>query len=299
MNAGSLNSYAHPRGAWLEPATGRVVGSRELMDRLATQRVVLLGEQHTSYEIHRWQLHVATILHFLRPNLAVGFEMFPRRVQPVLDEWVAGKLNTNRFLKVVDWPGVWGYDANLYLPLLHFCRQQQVRMVALNCHRPLVTRVGKEGWAAIPEQDRDGLTPAAEATQAYREYLFDVMGGTGAPMNARSPEDPAFDRFVRAQQTWDRAFACNIASELAQPDPPLMIGIIGQGHLQYGHGSPYQLHDLGVTDVSVLLPTFDPHHDPLRIKGIADALFRLDDAESPAPLPPRMLKAGVSRERTE
>ena len=46
------------------------------------------------YEIHRWQLAVATMLHALHPNIAIGFEMFPRAVQDVLDDWVAGKLST-------------------------------------------------------------------------------------------------------------------------------------------------------------------------------------------------------------
>jgi Haem-binding uptake, Tiki superfamily, ChaN len=43
--------------------------------------------------------------------------------------------------------------------------------------------------------------------------------------------DPSLDRFIRAQQTWDRAFACNIARALIESDPPLVVGIIGRGHL--------------------------------------------------------------------
>ena len=69
------------------------------MHEMATRQVVLLGENHDVAEIHRWQLHVATILRFIRKNVAVGFEMFPRRVQPVLDEWVAGELTTTHSSK--------------------------------------------------------------------------------------------------------------------------------------------------------------------------------------------------------
>lgn len=286
--ASNAPALAHPRGVWLDPSTGRQLKQDVLLREAAGRQAVLLGETHTDYEIHRWQLHVTIALHTLRPNLAVGFEMFERARQRVLDDWVAGKLSTAAFLEAVDWAGGWGYDANLYLPLFHFCRQQQVRMLALNCRRSLVTQVGKLGWAAIPEHERDGLTPAADATPAYRKYLFELMGGTGAPTRASAPDDPALDRFIRAQQTWDRAFACNIARVRSEPDPPLVIGIIGQGHLQYRHGTPYQLHDLGISDTSVLLPTFDGVHDPAKIAGIADAIFRLDEVEPPAPLPPRM-----------
>lgn len=288
MSDHSSRRIQHARGAWLDPATGYELAHGSLVQTLAKHRVVLLGESHTVYEIHRWQLHVASALHTLHPNIAIGFEMFPRAKQPLLDDWIAGKFTTEAFLQAVDWSSVWGYDAALYLPLFHFCRQHRVKMLALNCHRPLVTRVGKEGWAAIPIDDRDGLTPAAEATPAYRRQLFDIMGATGASMRAASPDDPALDRFVRAQQTWDRAFACNIAYALANDPVLLVIGIIGSGHLQYGHGTPYQLRDLGVEDVAVLLPTFDAEHDARKIAGIADAIFRLDDVEPQAPLPPRM-----------
>ncbi|MDQ8729591.1 ChaN family lipoprotein [Bradyrhizobium sp. LHD-71] len=298
----ALSMIAQARGTWLDPSTGRAIKQRELLRTLAGYQVVLLGETHTVYEIHRWQLHVATMLHALHPKIAVGFEMFPRAKQDVLDEWVAGRHSTDTFLHAVDWPAVWGYDANLYLPLFHFCRQQRVKMLALNCRRPLVTRVGKEGWAAVPERERDGLTPAAEATPAYRQHLFEIMGGTAAAMQpksqVKSAGDPALDRFIRAQQTWDRAFACNIARALEQPDPPLVIGIIGSGHLRYGHGTPYQLSDLGIERVSVLLPTSDAEHDPRRIAGLADAIFRLDEVEPQAPMPPRM-QAAMTARRTD
>jgi uncharacterized iron-regulated protein len=288
-------TFAHPRGVWLDPSTGRELAQGALLQEMAGRQAVLLGETHTVYEIHRWQLHVATVLHALRPNIAIGFEMFPRAKQAVLDDWVAGALSTDAFLEAVDWPTVWGYDANLYLPLFHFCRQQRVKMLALNCHRPLVTRIGKEGWAAIPEAERDGLTPSADATPAYRKYLFDIVGGTAAPMQAKSADDPVLDRFVRAQQAWDRAFACNIARALDQPDPPLVVGIIGSGHLAYGHGTLYQLRDLGIANVAVLLPTFDSEHDARKSAGLADAIFRLDDVEPQAPLPPRMQAAVDAR----
>lgn len=290
-------TFEHPRATWIDPSSGCELDERSLMHEMATRQVVLLGETHTIAEIHRWQLHVATVLRFIRPDIAVGFEMFPRRVQPVLDEWVAGELGSQAFLDKVDWENNWGYDAQLYLPLFHFCRQQRVPMLALNCNRPLVTRVGKEGWDAIPEDERDGLSPAAEATPAYRRYLFG-LGLNRSPAGATSAMDPKLDRFIRAQQTWDRAFACNIARAIDRPDPPLVIGIIGRGHLEYGHGTPYQLRDLGVSMPAVLLPATSGKHDAAQIAGIADAIFRLDEPEPAAPMPPRMQDAIEKRDRS-
>lgn len=268
------NSWNHPVATWLDPDTGALIDHPQLMREVAQGNVLLLGETHDRYDIHRWQLHVCAAMRTCRNDIAIGFEMFPRRLQSVLDDWVAGKLDQQAFLEAAEWGKVWGFAADLYLPIFHFCREFAVPMLALNCYRELVTRVGKEGWDAIPVNERDGLTPSADATAAYRQYLFDITGGGSPTRKVTSADAPEFDRFVRAQQTWDRAFACNIAEALTPDNSPLVIGIIGRGHLEYGHGTPFQLADLGVTNVTTLLPGEQPVVGP-QIKGIARAMFRL------------------------
>lgn len=258
-----------PAATWFDPRHAEPVSHQSLVASLAAQTVVLLGETHTRHDNHRWQLAVATALHAHR-QIAVGFEMFQRCQQPVLDAFIAGDFASKpAFLAAVAWEAVWRFDPELYWPIFHFCREARIPMLALNCERPLVTRVGKEGWAAIPIDERDGLTPARPALPAYRDYLGRITGPSGRP-----PDPAGIDRFIRAQQTWDRAFAQNIARALDRPDPPLIVGIIGRGHLEYGYGTPYQLADLGVSGVSTLLPT-DTDFDPGRDGGIADFLYRL------------------------
>ena len=258
-----------PPATWFDPNRAAPLEHQQLIGRLADQNVVLLGETHTRYDIHRWQLAVATALHAHRP-IAIGFEMFQRRQQGVLDAFLSGAYASRaEFLEAAEWGEVWRYDAALYWPIFDFCREAGVPMLALNCDRALVTRVGKEGWDAIPVEERDGLTPAKPAIPAYRDYLARVAGPSGRPSAPAT-----IDRFVRAQQTWDRAFAQNIARALDRPEPPLVVGIIGRGHLEYGYGTPWQLADLGVDKVSILLPT-DTDFDPVRDPAIADALYRL------------------------
>jgi len=268
-------TITYAAGTWLDPKTRSQVSHAEILARMSQQQVVLLGETHNRYDIHRWQLHVAAGLLALGKPISMGFEMFPRRVQPALDAYVSGAIDTDAFLDQSEWQTVWGFPPALYLPLFQFCRQFKVPMLALNCHRPLVTRVGKEGWDAIPVDERDGLTPSKPATPEAREYLFNLTGGQREGRDAQNPMDPAFDRFIRAQQTWDRAFACNIAAARAKDEDAIVIGIIGRGHMEYGHGTPFQLADLGVDKVGVLLPEdgdFQPRYDI----PVAAGLFRLD-----------------------
>lgn len=130
--------------------TGKTLPFQTLMQEMAKKSVVLLGETHDIAEVHRWQLHVAASIYALRPNMMMGFEMFPRRLQPVLDEWVDGKLDTKTFLEKSEWFSVWGFLPELYLPLFHFCRQNRIRMLALNCYRELVTRRRQTGMGCHP-----------------------------------------------------------------------------------------------------------------------------------------------------
>lgn len=271
----------HQPGSWRDGHTGEILQHQALMQTLAEKQAVLLGETHDRYDIHRWQLHVLAALHAYKADIVVGFEMFPRRVQPALDRWVAGALTVEQFLEEAEWATVWGFQAELYLPIFHYCRQFRLPMKALNCHRQLVTEVGKLGWEAIPEAERDGLTPAQPATAAYRRFLFEYTGGSRPERAAQHADDPQFDRFVRAQQTWDRAFACNIAKAIAADPSALVVGIIGRGHLEYGHGTPAQLADLGIEHVAVLLPEDSLEFEIERKPGMADALFWLARLDAP------------------
>ena len=141
----------HPRGEWLNPDTGRVLDRQAFMKEMAAKQVVLLGETHNIAEIHRWQMHVAVYLHACRADMMMGFEMFPRSKQAVLDKWVEGKLRTDEFLEEVEWAKVWGFPPEIYLTLFHFCRQNKVRILALNSYRELVTRAGQDGSDAVPD----------------------------------------------------------------------------------------------------------------------------------------------------
>ncbi|MEM9685048.1 MAG: ChaN family lipoprotein, partial [Pseudomonadota bacterium] len=281
----------HPPGTWFDPAVGALVDERELLQSMQGKAAVLLGETHDVMEIHLWQMRVIAALHARDPYLAVGFEMFPRSAQPVLDRWVAGEIGVETFLDEARWSTVWGFDPELYLPIFHFCRQVKVPMIALNCYRALVSRVRREGWAAIPEAERDGVTPSAPATDAYRRYLFGMIN----PSVDCAPRemDARFDGFVDAQQVWDRAFAQNIAVSRAGDPDRMVVGIIGRGHLEFGYGTPYQLRDLGIDDIAVLLTREAAHPQEVRSAnplavGICDAVFCLDAVEAPRPRPPRL-----------
>src|SRR3569623_2700722 len=85
-------------GTWMRMQDRHPTGANDVLLReVSRRRVGLLGEHHDNPDHHAWQLQVLAGLLALHPDLAIGFEMFPRSVQPALDRWVAGSLGEKEF----------------------------------------------------------------------------------------------------------------------------------------------------------------------------------------------------------
>jgi len=273
-----------PAGEWTVPGAGRVA-AQEILSRAARESVVLLGETHDNTDHHRWQLQTVAALAAMRGKVVLGFEMFPRRVQPALDRWVAGELGEDEFLAAADWRRVWGFEARLYLPLFHFARLNRIPMIALNVEREFTRAVSARGLDAVPPEEREGVTDAAPASEAYVDRLFSVY--LEHPEKAKNParSDPDFRRFVEAQLVWDRAMAQALAEAAASHPGALVIGVMGSSHVSFGDGVPHQLQSLGVGRVASLLP-WDPNSDcGTFVPGLATAVFGFPAPQRAQPRP--------------
>jgi uncharacterized iron-regulated protein len=254
-----------PPASWVSPGTLRVIP--DPIPRAAASPVVLLGEQHDSEANHRWELATIERLYAANPNLVLGFEMFPRTAQPVLDRWVAGQLSEADFLKQTDWQQVWGFPPPFYLPIFRFARDHHIPMIALNVSRRVVHLAATEGFKNIPLAEREGVGVPAPPSAAYRAELAEAMSGHGGPK--MTPE--RLDHFIDAQLVWDRAMAEAIAAQRARAAGRSVVAIMGAGHLEDRDGVPHQLESLGIKGALVFLPVHEacPPADP----NLADALF--------------------------
>jgi uncharacterized iron-regulated protein len=301
---------------WLDPSSGREITSERLFEGLADKSVVLLGEVHDNRDHHLWQHYMLAALHARNPDMILGLEMLPRRVQPVLDDWSQGKLDEAALLEQSQWTDLWGYDASLYLPLLHFARLHRIPTIALNVDRQLVSKVGAEGWQSLAAEERMGLSDPAPASAQYRLSLAELYayklqiyahgeedatteGGAGLDdMDLQEiMQSEAFAHFVDAQLTWDRAMAEAIAAAHRRDPDAQIVGIVGRGHIESGYGIPHQLADLGIEAVEVLLPVdVDTDCDAIPV-DLADALFVVEPQaleRQPRPTLGVMIESGVN-----
>lgn len=277
----SLSDSVHecvPVANWIIPGKGATTLA-EIVARATEQSVILLGETHVNQEHHRWQLQMLAALYAARPDMVIGFEMFPRRLQKVLDQWVAGQLSESAFLKAAEWDTVWRTDASFYLPLFHFARMNRIPMRALNIDTHLRKQVSEKGFESVPENEREGVTHPAPPSPEYLDFLLPIYESHDRKSKKKAGKnryDPDFLRFVVGQQLWDRAMAQEIAATLSrqtQGKSPLVVGVMGSGHILHGFGVPHQLKDLGVTKITSLLPWDVSKSCQRLVAGYADAVF--------------------------
>lgn len=260
-----------PQAGWSSPQ-GVLRDPAAVIAELATRDVVLLGETHDSRAHHNWQLDTLKSLHALRPEMVIGLEMFPRRVQGVLDEWVAGRLSEAEFLDRSGWRDGWRFDPDLYMGIFRFARDHGIAMRALNVDPALIRSVSRNGLAATPVALREGVGDPAPPSEGYRLWLARVMSEhpPGKHGDARRSA-----RFVQAQQLWDRAMAEGLKQALQSRPGTLVVGIMGSGHIIHGFGVPHQLRDLGLASVATAIPWDADTNCEELVAGTADVIFAI------------------------
>lgn len=263
-NAGWSNLQGEPRDA------------SSVIAELASHDIVLLGETHDSQAHHDWQLGTLKALFALRPDLQIGLEMFPRKVQPILDDWIAGKLSEAQFLDRSGWREGWRFDPELYMGIFRFAREHAIPMRALNVDPALIRAVSRDGLQATPAVLREGVGDPAPPSAAYRHWLVAVMAEHSP---GKQVDEGRSARFVQAQQVWDRAMAEGLAVAARSRPGSLTVGVMGTGHIIHGFGVPHQLRDLGIDSIATAIPwDADTNCEDL-VSGAADVVFAIRQSD--------------------
>ena len=259
-----------PVGGWIDPA--RRERRDDALAALAQRSVVLLGEQHP------------------RPSTTAGSCIRSRRCSAAGPAWssasrcsrgassrfsTAGRgasstkpLSSAR--SIGRGSGASRASFTAAVPLRPHASAADARA---NVDRATNRRVAAQGFAATPSAEREGVGDPAPASPAYRARLFEwFKRHPGAGDDPRIDGEP-FERFVRGQTFWDRAMAEAIAGAARDPARPLVVAVLGAGHVEYGDGVARQLAALGVDDVATALPWRADADTPAGGPPIADLVF--------------------------
>ena len=204
-----------------------------VIDGAAGKKIVYVGEYHDRFAHHNVQLQVIKSLHKKDPKLAIGMEMFQRPFQITLDEYIGGTIDEREFLKRSEYFKRWGFDYNLYKPILDFARTGKIPVVALNLTREIVEKVSKSGMDALSEEEKKALPREMDfSDEDYRDRLKQVFS------QHKNSDARSFDFFYQAQILWDETMAESIDQYLKQHPDLRMVVLAGGGHIAFGSGIP-------------------------------------------------------------
>jgi uncharacterized iron-regulated protein len=286
----------------LDGRTGRQVEDAEFMAKLATAKVVCVGEEHPNPHHHWAQLEVVAKMTPAgrHPQLALAMEMFQRPFQAVLDDFAASRIDEAALLSRTGWAERWGYDYAMYRPILARMINAGGSLLALNPAKELVKRVSRQGLESLTAEERAALPELKLDDAAHRAWFDGVMaemGGsqahTAASSAASSPagsaEEPAVpndeihaglvapsaDRIYTVQVLWDESMADGAVRWVRADPSHRAIVIAGNGHC---HDSAVvgRIKRRGVAEVISIRPVVDVGEDDVAAalaKPMNDFLF--------------------------
>jgi uncharacterized iron-regulated protein len=272
-----------------------------LIQSIKNSNVTFLGEIHTDSVAHA--LEVLLLEMTFDENLTLSLEMFETDVQFVLDEYLAGLINEEHFLKS---SRAWENYNSDYRALVEFSKNNNVNIIAANApgrYVNMVSRLGKDSLWALPEETKKFLPPLPypDASLEYRERFNETMRfhnftsqvskssqePHGDAMEAGSSEvfQDYLTRFLEAQSLWETSMAWSIASYLRANPEDRVININGSFHTDYSLGIPEHLDKylpgLETMTISIVPSQQFPEFDE-SMKNLADFIIVTDAQNQPA-----------------
>lgn len=239
------------RGYSVAAPDGTRVNLEALINKLEGYDVVFLGELHGNPGAHLLQHDVVKALHGRWKHWALATEQFERDAQKAVDAYFQGarrgrvetaeeKADAEReFMKGArPWPN----HAD-YRPMVEFCRERGIDLIAGNIPRRLAARVNKEGpevLAQFSAEDKSySATKIVAHEGAYRDNFFKVMGSSTSAKRDEAYE--RLDRMYAAQCIKDDTMAESVLAWLEKNKGARVVHINGAFHSAQGLGIPEKL----------------------------------------------------------
>ena len=265
--------------------------------------VVYGGETHDQLNDHLAQLEALKALGLARgEKIVVGFEMLNMTLQPILEDYAAGKLTEEEFLAKADWKTEWGFDFNLYKPIFDYIRANKLKALALNLPKKVVSKIARVGLAGLSDTEKQYLPAKVEISKnaAYLQYLQDSFNNHG---KSRAPGrsdaaflrqyllgdvkkagmgDFTFENYLAAMSAWNESMGSRLADFLNANPGYAGMTVAGAGHVMYNAGIPASVasRTSGLRGVSFYPVDADacPAAFPAGDSGLADYVWYISHA---------------------
>lgn len=213
-----------------------IMEMESLIEKISDRQVIFVGETHDRYEHHLNQLAIIKGQHARHKELAIGLEFFQRPFQSVLDDFIAGRIEEEDFLRKSEYFERWSYDYRLYRPIFQYAREHEIPLLALNTEREITDQVKKAGIESLSDEQKARIPQEIDRSdQVYRSRLEEIF------KQHPHAKEADFERFLDVQLLWDEGMASRAADWLKQHPQGHLVVLAGVGHMIYGSGIPNRL----------------------------------------------------------
>jgi uncharacterized iron-regulated protein len=162
---------------------GQEISTAEFYGELADAQAICVGEMHTNPHHHWVQLQVfdAASAQSKKAGIssALGMEMFQHPFQGVLDDHASGKIDQSAMLNRSGYEDRWGYDWELYRPMVELAVERGHDLLALNTPRELTKKVARKGLDSLTPEERAKLPELNLDDPTHRAWWAELMGSMG------------------------------------------------------------------------------------------------------------------------
>ena len=231
---------------------GNTVSLPSVVQAVAADEVLLVGEEHDDMVGHRLEARLLDALadELSRPatgrTLVVSLEMFERDVQYILDEYLAGLISEDHFLRS---SRPWDHYGSRYRPLVEAARLRGLPVVAANAPRRYVSRVTEHGPESLMELSDEGRRflpplPYPGPSTLYREQWDAIMAEAMAGYEGEEGRGYSVNpNAIQSQALWDASMGHAVTQALVEHLNGFVVHFAGSFHVERGTGIPERIQD--------------------------------------------------------
>lgn len=199
----------------------------EIVDELAAQDVVFLGEEHDNEVGHFQHAALLRSIHERRDAVVLSMEMFERDVQHVLDRYLGGEIDEATFLAE---SRPWSNYETDYRPMVEYAKQHGLPVIAANAPHEAV-----RAFMRAETDATDGMEHVAASTTAPRDaYWHRFVEAMGEHSGL---DETKMANFYRAQCLRDDTMAESVVRALDANPGAIVIHVCGKFHAERGLGT--------------------------------------------------------------
>ena len=276
----------------VDASSGTDISFDDLVRRVSSADVIFVGEQHDDPETHRVELGILEAIGRSGRPVVLSLEMFERDAQPLLNDYLAGRVTETDFLAR---SRPWDRYVTDYRPMVELAKANGWPVVASNIPRPMASAVGRKALAAL-----DTLTPAERAwaardiqcpDDAYRTRFMDTMRGHGpggaSPAAGDTLPTAVATRFYLAQCIKDETMAeAIVEARQHAPRNAIVVHYDGAFHSDFRLGTVSRVQRRA-PDAKLVVITAVPVTTDLSAATLADHKDRADFIIFTKRIPPR------------